>query len=178
MRTVTRPDIKWLLVERATILGDIAKLQKSRSQVEAALDARRDVLSALDKVIEITDKRIAAAAAGTIRSFAKEYQTRGALKKFVVDAIVAASPGIETRTITVQAAIHFGLVFKVKAEFEQFHKNSVQPQVTRLAKQRLIEIAMRLDTVGFPALWCWSGKAKTFANLLEADRAAESEQLN
>lgn len=141
MRTRTPPELKWLLVERATVVGDIARLDARQALLAAELADRWATLRALDTTIRLTEYPVAPNAAGVVRRFAREYGQRGALKEFIVSTLRdRALGGMGTRALAQDASVHFGLNFATKAEFSIFQKNSVRPQVARLREQGLVEL--------------------------------------
>ena len=141
-------------------------------RLETSISKRRELLSALDTTIRLTEKRLAADAAGTVHAHAPEYKKRGALKAFIVASLRAAVDGIEIRTIAAHAVAHFGLVFESTNDFNRFLVYSVQSQVRRLQSQGLVEFTKRLEKSGAPALWRWKSSAATFADLVAAQQAA------
>jgi hypothetical protein len=166
LRTRSPPELKWLLVERATVAGDIARLDARQALLAAELAERWATLLALDTTIRLTEYPVAANAAGVIRSFAREYGRRGALKEFIVSRLRDASmAGISTRALAQESASHFGLNFATKAEFSLFQENSVRPQVTQLRKQGLVEVVHGVGKPQHAGQWRWKNPLPTFADL-------------
>ena len=82
--------MKWLLVERATLAGDVIRLERSLQRVTEELAQKRATLGALDTTIRLTDSRLYQRAAGVIHAFAP-YGARGSLKK-MMEFILASRP--------------------------------------------------------------------------------------
>jgi hypothetical protein len=99
LRPRTPPELKWLLVERATLAGDLAKLKARLSLLEAEIVRVQTTSKALDVVIGRTEARARPDAAGAIRRHQSKYGKRGALKEFVVKVLQQVGAGMTSREI-------------------------------------------------------------------------------
>lgn len=200
MRTKTPPLLKWLLVERATLAGDVARvseqeanidrelrsvqerqallaleaqrLQLFKSQLPELLAEKRARLSALDTAIGLASgDLVAPSAAGTVRAFSGRYGKRGDLKAFIIDELQKAAPAaVATSTIVLGAVAHFGLVFPTIGELKAFMKNSVTPQLTRLREQGLVEALHTKSRGTSEGSWRWKASYPTLAELAQQVR--------
>jgi hypothetical protein len=168
VRFQTPSHLKWLLVERATITGDIERLQESQARIALKIARLEEARQALDTTMELMDRRVSVRAAGTIRAHTKEYGRRGAFKAFVVATMQNTPDAIAVRTIAEMARAHFGLEFNSPEDFVKFQTNSVQSQVRQLSKAGLVEI-LRPTKHLRDAVWRWK---RTVPSL--ADMAAEA----
>lgn len=166
VRTKTPSEIKWLLVERATVAGDIAQREKSLQLITQELAALRSKLHALDSTIEFVNRKLDAKAAGIVLRHTAEYQERGALKNAIIEAIKRAAPGtIKTRTVVDQVIAKFGLNLASKAERQEFTRNAVGRQIRLLTQQGLVEA---LHPPGSRrGVWRWKDQQPTFQDLLK-----------
>ena len=197
LREKTPPDVKWLLVERATIAGNIVNMEKCFAELKAELVAQRasladaerkcaafpskiahtkQTLTALDTVIRLTDVRVNRIAGGIVRAHNPRYQRRGALKELIISAIKAAGDvGIRSHSIANLVVDHFELTFASKAEFVRFKANSVQSRIKFLHHEDLIELAPSNANTSARCFWRWKNHTQTFATLAEQSRLAASE---
>lgn len=118
MVTKTRPDIKWLLVERATLVGDIAQLERCRTSLDAEIARLRALVAALDTSVCLAERRVQPDAAGTVRRHRQSYGRRGALQAFIVQTLgdgaevawpreVRRNLGISSVTLRLAFLVHF-----------------------------------------------------------------------
>ncbi|HYD95019.1 MAG TPA: hypothetical protein VEC01_06810, partial [Noviherbaspirillum sp.] len=92
MKTRTPPDIKWLLVERATLLGDIARLQERQSLIGQAIAKLEAKIRAFDVTISLATADAPVQTVRKVRAFPLEYKKRGALKEFIVATLMTKFP--------------------------------------------------------------------------------------
>lgn len=163
LRTRTPPELKWLLVERATLAGDLANLKTRLSLLEAEIAQVHSTLQAIDTTIRLTEARARPDAAGAVRRHRREYGRRGAMKAFVVEALQAAAAGMATRDVALAAAAHFGLPFVSEAEFLIYLNNTVRAQLNKLAGEGLVST----ERTGGPGTmrWAWKRSIPTLAEL-------------
>jgi len=141
LRTRTPPELKWLLVERATLAGDLASLKRRQSLIEAEIARVQSMLQALDTSIRLTEARARPDAAGVVRRHQLKYGRRGALKAFVVEALQAEPAGLTTRDVAVAAATYFELPFVSESDFLGYLDNTVRAQLNKLAGEDLVSKA-------------------------------------
>lgn len=164
MATKTRPDIKWLLVERATMVGDIELLERRRTLLDAEIARLRTLVAALDTSVSLAERHVRPDAAGSVQRHRQSYGRRGALQDFLVQTLQdATDEGLSAREVTLLASAHFGLDFVSKAEFNCYLRNSVQPRLRELrAKGQVDNPSSRGREV---TLWRWKRSLLTFADL-------------
>jgi hypothetical protein len=164
MATKTRPDIKWLLVERATLVGDIAKLERRRAMLDTEIARLHALVAALDTSVRLVEERVRPDAAGSVRRHRQNYGRRGALQAFIVQTLQdAAEVGLSAPEVTLLVSAHFGLDFVSKAEFNSYLRNSVQPRLRELREKGQVENSS--STGRDATLWCWERSMLTFADL-------------
>jgi hypothetical protein len=159
----TPPEIKWLLVERATLAGDIEQLARRRTMLDAEMDKLRSRVLALDTSLRLLDARVNAAAAGKVLRHRQQYGERGTLKAFIVQTVRATERGLSMRTITGLVVGHFGLEFLSRAELARYCANSIRPQLRRLREEGLVENLPGAGPEG--QLWRWKRGVPTLADL-------------
>jgi hypothetical protein len=195
VREQTPPLLKWLLVERATLAGDIERskereaslrreleraqelqahfaqqvelLQSRTALLPLVLADRKKRLAALDSSIATAyQNRVAPDAAGTVRAFAVEYRTRGSLKALLLKMLQDAAPGsLDTLTIVQRAIDHFGLSFATKAERNAFRGNTVRCQLLKFKEEGLVD-ALHSGKSGQVGVWRWKDSTPTLADLM------------
>lgn len=163
MRIRTPPELKWLLVERATLAGDLAKLTTRLAVLEAETARVSSTLAALDTAIRLTEAKARPDAAGVIQRHCGNYGARGALKAFIITVLQDSPDGISTRNMAVTVRAHFGLYFVSEPEFTHFLKASVRSELRRLAKQGLA-VTTRAGGPG-TMRWTWKTSLPTLAEL-------------
>lgn len=203
MRAQTPPLLKWLLVERATLAGSVARAQEQNANVTRELQQVQERIALLmleaerlqvfqqqfpqileEKLARIdalstsillaSNDRVSPTAAGTVRAFAGRYGQRGDLKAFIVSALQTAAPGaMLTSTIVVKAISHFELNFSTTIELRAFKKNTVAPQLTRLKAQGLVEALHPKNRGTAEGRWRWKADYPTLAELTRQVRGAE-----
>ncbi|MES2151893.1 MAG: hypothetical protein V4508_19105 [Pseudomonadota bacterium] len=161
MPSPTPPELKWLLVERATLAGDLQKLEERRAMLDAEMTATRGVLSSLDTTIGILESRLRPDAAGVVRRHG-DYGRHGALTDFIVEMLKPAAAGVLPRDITLGVAAHFDIVFASKAEFLRFHRNTVHARLSALKRRGLAE---RIPIGPNSVIWRWRKGLPTLAEL-------------
>jgi hypothetical protein len=161
MPSPTPPELKWLLVERATLAGDLQKFEERRAMLDAELTATLAVLSSMDTTIGILESRLRPDAAGVVRRHGS-YGRHGALTDLIVEILKAAAPGVLPRDITLRVAAYFDIVFASKAEFLRFHRNTVHARLSALKRRGLAE---RIPTGPNSVIWRWRKGLPTLAEL-------------
>jgi hypothetical protein len=160
----TPPEIKWLLVERATLVGDIVRLEERKVLLEAELGRVRDLVAAVDTSIRLVDNGLRLDAGGQVGRHCPTYGRRGALKDFQIAALKAAGEtGLSVRAASLLASSNFELNFASKAEFLRYSHNTVHPQLQQLRNHGLAENLSGTGPDGM--LWRWKTILPTFADL-------------
>jgi len=132
----TPPAIKWLLVERATLVGDISRMEQRKALLDAELIRARSLVAAVDTTIRLMERDVRVDAAGTVQRHCPSYRRRGALQDFLIATLQdAGDAGISTRDATLLISAHFELDFVSKAEFRKYSRNTVSAQFRRFRNQ-------------------------------------------
>lgn len=165
MRTRTPPDLKWLLVERATIAGDIQRLQATQAQIASELANLQTQLEALDSTLALAYSSVRPDSAGAIQCHGR-YGKRGALKAFIVATVQNATPAsITTLEIAYSVVGAFGLSFATKVEFQAFTNNSIKRQILLLKKEGLVEALHNPIGGAGVGTWRWKTRLPTLVDL-------------
>jgi hypothetical protein len=176
-RTQTPPEIKWLLVERATLVGDIEQLARRRALLDTEMEDLQSRVAALDTSIRLLDARVHAAAAGKVFRHCPQYNRRGALKAFIVQDVGETDEGLSVHAIAAHAAAYFGKEFLTKAEFLRYCHNSIRPQLQLLREEGLLE-SVQGSAPGGMLLWRHARALPTFAELARLSGAAHDKVLD
>jgi hypothetical protein len=156
----TPPDLKWLLNERASLLGALHSQEERRLKLEAKQQklehqlsiVQRDALragvsierlktnmQALDAAIGMVNTSANPECLGAVQAWAGRYGERGALTAFVKATLQSCAPEMLTMTLLMDmAAAQFGQTFSVPAERRSFRK-SVRSSLHSLHQKGYIE---------------------------------------
>lgn len=182
----TPPDLKWLLNERAAILGAIhsqderlLRLQDKEQKLERQLAALKGIsrgseatlgrlkanLQAMDAAIGMIHSAAAPDSLGAVQAWAGRYGERGALTAFVKSTLQACSPNLLTMTVLMDmAATQFGQTFSVPEERRSFRK-SVRSALNSLHKKGCIE-PLHSGEGSEHGQWRWKPSVSSFDDLL------------
>lgn len=170
----TPPEIKWLLVERATLAGDIEQLARRRVMLDAEIEMLSSRAQALETSIRLLDARVNSAAAGKVLRHCQQYGERGALKAFIMQAVRETEKGLSIRAIAGLAAAFFGIEFLAKTELARYCANSIRPQLRQLRDEGLVENLSGAWPEGM--LWRWKRGLPTLADLARLAGPPPSEE--
>jgi hypothetical protein len=154
-----------LLVQRGTVAGEIAQIEKNIANAEAERAAARKRLAALDATIHLVDKRLNARAAGNIKAFKMEYGKRGALKEFIRALIESRPSGIGKAEIAHAVRNHFGLKFHSEIEYSTYVQQSINGTIASLKAAGIIENCAPSWSSGCAGLWRVRRGHPTFEDL-------------
>lgn len=87
MRSRTPPDLKWLLVERATLAGDLLQMELRQVELIAEIAKTKSRVQALDTTIQLCHSNARSDAAGAVRRHTPGYGRRGALEECIIDPL-------------------------------------------------------------------------------------------
>lgn len=164
MAPKTRPDIKWLLVERGTLVGDIAQLEKRRTLVDAEIARLEALVVALDISIRLTEARVRPDAAGSVQRHRQSYGRRGALRDFIVQTLQNAEDrGLSAREVTLLVSAQFKLHFVSKTEFNRYLENSIHPRLRELREKGFVANVPNTGRDGM--LWRWKRTLPVISDL-------------
>lgn len=189
----TPPDLKWLLNERASILGAVRTQEERRQRLEAKRQklehehsiVQRDVmrvdvamgrlqtnLLALDAAIGMAHSSANPECLGAVQAWAGRYGERGALTAFIKKALQACAPNMLTMTVLVDmAAGQFGQTFAVPAERRSFRK-SVRSALHTLHKKGCIE-PLHSGESAEHGQWRWKLPFSSLDELMEQAHAGD-----
>ena len=189
----TPSDLKWLLNERASVLGAIqsqderrvrleAKQLKLAHQLEIVLrDTQRTAvtmgrlqtnLQALDAAIGMVQSKANPECLGAVQAWAGRYGERGALTAFVKETLQACAPEMLTMTVLMDmAASQFGQTFSVPAERRSFRK-SVRSALNSLHTKGYIE-PLHSGEGSEHGQWRWKPLVSTLDELREQAKDRE-----
>lgn len=156
----TPSDLKWLLNERASILGALQSQEERRLRLEAkqqklehqlqivqrdslrtgvAIGRLKTNLQALDVAIGMVHSNANPECLGAVQAWAGRYGERGALTAFVKTTLQTCAPEMLTMTVLMDmAAAQFGQTFTLPAERRSFRK-SVRSSLHSLHQKGCIE---------------------------------------
>ncbi|MEK8049177.1 hypothetical protein AACH10_02895 [Ideonella sp. DXS22W] len=196
-RTRTPPDLKWLLNERAALLGvadrvserqralalNLKQLEVELSVVAAELEAARShaaavagKLHALDTTLGLMHPEVNPAAAGCVQAWAGRFGERGALTAFVQEHLRALWPEA-TLAAEIQRAVvaYFGLEVRTPQERRRL-KSSLCTILRQLRDHHGVLERVENWRGRLPQpLWRWKSHAPSLAELQLAADAAEDE---
>lgn len=195
-RRRTPSDLKWLLNERASLLGQtkqaarrLGALREQAAKLEGLLAAVRDQLmevehlrlallkqvGALDVTVGLVHPGADPAAAGCVRAWAGRYGVRGALTDFIRAAVLSSGrEGIRASALKERAIIEFELSPKTTVEHDAL-KHSIKSALVRLRdKEGVIEAGPEMLGRRPAPLWRWkqSGSLEALRALAAAAEAA------
>lgn len=190
----TPSDLKWLLNERASILGALGSQSERRSQLEAkqqklehqleivqrdcqrtgvAIGRLQTNLQALDTAIAMAYSQANPESAGAVQAWAGRYGERGALTAFVKSALQHCAPAMLTMTVLMDmAAKQFGQTFTLPSERRSFRK-SVRSALHALNQKGYVE-PLHSGQSSEHGQWRWKAP---FSSLDELREQAQSQGL-
>lgn len=190
----TPPDLKWLLNERASILGALESQEERRLRLEAKQqklehqlqivqrDSQRTEvtirrlktnLQALDAAISMVHSKANPECLGAVQAWAGRYGERGALTAFVKATLQTCAPDMLTMTVLMDmAAAQFGQTFTVPAERRSFRK-SVRSALHSLHQKGDIE-PLHSGECSEHGQWRWK---PPFSSLDELREQAQNQDL-
>lgn len=174
----TASHMRWLLNERAMLVGEIERRQERIDRLAAEQRALQEKIDALDVTIARCDERINAAAAGTVRATTHHYSGWGSLKAFLKACILAAGDaGVDTTTLCHRTIAHFNLQQVVTpAEIVVYRRNSLHSALRQLREEGTIEPIPRRQGSADPAVWR-PKRPVTLADLAELTGRSEAPEL-
>jgi hypothetical protein len=176
LRKQTPPDVKWLLVERATLAGDVARLEKTAQRVMIELEKKKAAMSALDVTIRIINERLKPGAAGVIRAFHPGYGKRGALSDAIKTVIRGSPEGVTTEQLANLIASEFQIRFLSRADAKQFMANCIRRTVSKLRADGFVRTFPDASGRGRFHLHRWNEQSVTLADLkCHAERGCTAE---
>lgn len=181
-RSYTPPHLKWLLNERAALMGEADTLQAriDRLQSQAAMleQRRHESLAkaeALTRAIQRAESRVRPDALGAIRAWAGKYGKRGDLKTYLVETIgQAGATGITTDELIRHTVDHFDLVFDSKEAFKRWARSTLRTRLLRLSSAGVVERRKSGPEFHDPFVWRLASGPSSLAAL--AALAAVSDQ--
>lgn len=194
----TPPELKWLLNERAAVLGQLGKAQeraesfdraarrweemrakavRRREEAQQGAAEKLRTLQALDVSIALVDSRVRSDAAGRVVPWKDKYGIRGALTNFLRAALRDAAPQpLSGAELAKRATAHFNLKLLTPPERKSF-ADTVKA-VLRLAVQRdgVVERLPKTSAKQRNQLYRWKGPTSLSALRAWADAVQEPER--
>jgi hypothetical protein len=194
--------LKWLLVERATLAGDIARLQGReavvarelkqaqerlalltleaerlqlcQTQLPLLLGEKQVQLAALDTAIRLASADQASPTAAGVINASCRYGKRGELKAFIVKLLQESAPeAVDTQTLTDRVTTHFGIDLPTSVERHAFKRNTIVPQLFRLTEHAVVE-ALHVQAPGKAGgLWRWKSAYPSMESLASSTQAED-----
>lgn len=84
------PHLKWLINERAMLLGEVQQREIRIQRLSAEVEQARGKIAALDTAMALFDSRVNPGAGGVINGIAEKYGGRGGLQRFLLAQVAAA----------------------------------------------------------------------------------------
>lgn len=190
-RSRTPPDLKWLVNERAsvhgairtqevklveleakqaTLLRQLARVNRDSLAAGAATERLRANLQALDTSIALVHQGVNPSCLGSVQAWAGRYGERGALQAFVRETLKACAPSALTMTVLLDlAAQNFGQVFSVPNERRSFRK-SVRSALRALHVRELIE-PLHEGTGSEHGQWRWKAPVSSLEALQQQGKS-------
>lgn len=187
-RTKTPPALKWLLNERAAIVGALdrnAKAQKrllaeseratltlAKATRQLALialqdDEYRQQAAALGTTISLLDARVDPAAAGSVAPWAGKYGERGGLTRYLVQVLQRAEPHHVPTSVLVDLVIdRFALEERAPLSLKDL-RDTIRTRLVR-AQRRHPEIQLGHVKVGAQTFSAWGWKPEGALDQLRA----------
>ncbi len=132
-RTNTPPHIKWLLNERAALVGKALQLERQFAELATKRDKTSARISALDRAIALFDSSVSPTAVKPVNAWKGRYGARGELMAALRECLMAAAPSaVTTLELAVMLQTRFGLEFSHPAEQQRWRKNSLLRALKRL----------------------------------------------
>ena len=169
------PETKWLLNERAVVLGELQAIEDELGQLAGRKQQLTDLLAALENVYSQVAPMVPAAPGLVVHSHAR-YGGRGNCIKWVREVLQKAYPAaLDTAALTLAAEGTFGLTHVTAEQRRKFRNNSLRTALRALSAQGEAE---RLhDYRGVPhraGVWRWVPPEPAFADVVvQAEHARE-----
>lgn len=162
LRTVTRPDIKWLLNEAAALTGQLAQLDQQAAEIATRRLAIERTHAACLRTLGILSTPLPggrALALPTVKAH-RPYGGWGALRAFLRKTLETAAPSnLDTMELALLAVEHFALEFANADEFYRFKNNSLGNALRYLKNTGLVDHAGARETASANfAIWRWKNQ--------------------
>lgn len=93
------------------LVGEVQRRETRITRLTAEAEHLRSNIAALDVAMALFDSRLDPRAGGAVKGFAGKYGDRGGLQRFLLAQVAAAgAQGVDTVTLTIQAASRFFVV--------------------------------------------------------------------
>jgi hypothetical protein len=166
IRTVTRPDVKWLANELAAGAGEMARIDEEIARLTARRTRLEAAHRALSQVAGLVGTSDLARMVPSVRVHGR-YGGRGRLRDWLKQLLQDAAPGaVDTGSMVRLAEEAFGLAFASAEERDRFRRDSLTRQLRWFLTQELVERVHDLQaaacTVG---VWRWKTAVPTIAEL-------------
>ncbi|RKJ94539.1 hypothetical protein [Alicycliphilus denitrificans] len=173
--TRTPPEQKWLLNERAVVVGELEAIESELDRLAARKKHLTHLLAALDNVYSQVAPSVPPGPAFIVQGHTR-YGGRGNCIKWAREVLRAAYPSaLDTAALTLAAEEAFGLVHTTPEQRGKFRNNSLRTALRTLLAQGEAE---RLhDYRGVPhraGVWRWVPQEPSYAAI--AAQAKENQE--
>lgn len=178
--TRTPPEQKWLLNERAVVVGELEAIESELDRLAARKKHLTHLLAALDNVYSQVVPSVPPGPSLTVHGHTR-YGGRGNCIKWVRNALRAAYPSaLDTAVLTLAAEEAFGLVHATPAQRSKFRNNSLRTALrTLLAHGEAERLHDYRDVPHRAGVWRWVSPEPSYAAIVaqaQEQKAQEKER--
>jgi hypothetical protein len=152
-QTRTPPHFKWLLNERAMLVGEVRRRETRIQRLSCEAAHLHGRISALDSAMALFDARVDPRAGGTVNAIGDRYGGQGGLTRFLLAQVTqAGAQGTDTVTLTVRAAACFGIVLDSIAD-RNTYRDTISWTLRDLRRKGIIENGVVSRGGHTPSTW-------------------------
>ncbi|WP_040039011.1 hypothetical protein [Noviherbaspirillum autotrophicum] len=190
MRTVTPPDVKWLINEAAALAGELERIDREISDLAARRERelatlarqREKVRRARDAclaTLELSTTPMATEVSLPVVHAHRPYDRRGGLLAFLRDAITQAAPAaVNTELLARMAIEHMGLQILSPKEYSRFKHNTIGRALRKFEQDGFVErILTRSAGVSRFSVWRLKPDIPTLVELKGRAGAADGDKM-
>lgn len=158
----TPSTIKWLLTERAALVGEQEKLAKQIGRLQQRAQELASKVAALDVTLELVAPEVSPTAGGALKVWSGRWGGYGALTRFLYSKIrEAGAVGLETRHLSLMVCAHFDIEVTSSQELRCLHRNAVYPVLQQGREDGLLVSQVLQGGRYANAIWRWADCLKT-----------------
>lgn len=158
----TPSTIKWLLTERAALVGEQEKLAKQIGRLQQRAQELASKVAALDVTLELVAPEVSPTAGGALKVWSGRWGEYGALTSFIHSRIKeAGAVGLETRHLSLMACAHFDIEVTSSKELRSLQRNAVYPVLKQGREDGLLVSQVLQGGRYANAIWRWADCLKT-----------------
>lgn len=174
-RTKTPPDLKWLLNERAALVGTVEKatayaealssrleraekrllhLKNAVGAAQQAVQACESKVAALSRTLSLAYPEVSPSVIGPVNAWQGKYGKRGGLRAFLIRTLQNAYPyPVSMTTLTDSLAGEFGILLNTR-ELRMRQQLSIRGQLRQLKEEGKVKPQGPVNS-GSPGMWLW-----------------------